>query len=180
MLSPADINDKQFATTRLKEGYDQQDVDDFLDRVQADYARLDDYAKRLEADNAVLRRKLAASSSEAPTAALPVAAPPSAIAERLLAAAEVAAEEHKDAAKVEADEIVREAGAKGAKIVEEAAEAAERLKSEGLAEKYRKIDELEAKERKLTAVVDKLVADGSQVRRALQAAVQSYDKETSL
>lgn len=177
MLSPADINDKQFATTRLKEGYDQQDVDDFLDRVQADYARLDDYVKRLEADNATLRRN----ASDAPTEVLrPVAAPPSVVAERLLAAAETAAEEHKAAARDEADEIVRDAGAKGAKVIEEATDAAERIKNEGLAEKYRKIDELEAKERKLTVVVEKLVADGSQVRRAMQAALQQYDKETTL
>lgn len=179
MLSPADINDKQFATTRLKEGYDQQDVDDFLDRVQADYARLDDYVRRLEADNATLRRN----ASEAPTEVLRLEtapAPPSVVAERLLAAAEQAATEHKAQAVADGDEIVREAGAKGSKIIEDATDAAERIKNEGLAEKYRKIDELEAKERKLTVVVEKLVADGSQVRRAMQAALQQYDKEVAL
>ena len=48
MLTPADINSKQFATTRLKEGYDQVDVDDFLDRVQADYEQLQATVHRLD------------------------------------------------------------------------------------------------------------------------------------
>lgn len=177
MLSPADINNKQFSTTRLKEGYDQTEVDDFLDRVHADYKALDEYVQRLEKDNAALRRV----ADSTPTQVLsPVPQQPSAVAEKLLAAAETAAKEFETEAKVKADEIVREAGAKGAKIVEEASDAAERIKSEGLAEKYRKLDELEAKERKLTAVVEKMVADGSQVRRAMQAAIQQYDKEVTL
>lgn len=177
MLSPADINNKQFATTRLKEGYDQTEVDDFLDRVQADYAALDDYAQRLKKDNDTLRRI----NDSAPTEVLrPVPQTPTAVAEKLLKAAEAAAKEFEDEAKAKADEIVREAGAKAARVVEEAAEAAERIKSEGLAEKYRKLSELEAKETALSVKVEKLVADGSQVRRAMQAAIQSYDKETSI
>lgn len=35
MLTPADIDSKQFATTRLREGYDQDEVDTFLDQVGA-------------------------------------------------------------------------------------------------------------------------------------------------
>jgi DivIVA domain-containing protein len=38
MILPADINRKQFGSTRLKEGYDQNEVDEFLDRVEEDYS----------------------------------------------------------------------------------------------------------------------------------------------
>lgn len=39
-LTPNDVLNKQFATTRLKEGYDQDEVDDFLDAVLAEFQRL--------------------------------------------------------------------------------------------------------------------------------------------
>lgn len=52
-LTPQDVQEKQFATVRLKEGYDMQEVDDFLDEVQAEL-------ERMQRDNDELRDKLAA------------------------------------------------------------------------------------------------------------------------
>src|SRR5687768_12181050 len=154
MLTPADINNKQFSTTRLKEGYDQNEVDSFLDAVQKDYEFLAAQVARLDEENRTLRRVNAA-NSEAPTAVLDIRPdPPSVVAQRLLEAAEQAAREHEAEGKARADDIVREAGGKAARIVEEAAEAAERMKSEGLAEKYRKVELLESKERKLQEAVN--------------------------
>src|SRR6201987_4511808 len=34
-LTPADVRNKQFSTTRLRPGYDEEEVDDFLDQVEA-------------------------------------------------------------------------------------------------------------------------------------------------
>jgi DivIVA domain-containing protein len=39
-LMPADVRNKQFATTRLRPGYDEEEVDDFLDEVEAEMERL--------------------------------------------------------------------------------------------------------------------------------------------
>ena len=51
-LTPADVRNKQFSTTRLRTGYDEEEVDAFLDEVEAE---LD----RLIQENEELRGKLA-------------------------------------------------------------------------------------------------------------------------
>jgi DivIVA domain-containing protein len=51
-LTPADVRNKQFSTTRLRPGYDEEEVDAFLDEVEVE---LD----RLLQDNEDLRAKLA-------------------------------------------------------------------------------------------------------------------------
>ena len=39
-LTPEDVRNKQFATVRFKEGYDLDEVDKFLDDVEAELLRL--------------------------------------------------------------------------------------------------------------------------------------------
>ncbi len=39
-LTPADVRNKQFSTTRLRPGYDEEEVDAFLDEVERELARL--------------------------------------------------------------------------------------------------------------------------------------------
>ena len=51
-LTPADVRNKQFSTTRLRPGYDEEEVDAFLDEVEVE---LD----RLIQENEELRSKLA-------------------------------------------------------------------------------------------------------------------------
>jgi DivIVA domain-containing protein len=51
-LTPADVRNKQFSTTRLRPGYDEEEVDAFLDEIEAE---LD----RLIQENEELRAKLA-------------------------------------------------------------------------------------------------------------------------
>ena len=51
-LTPADVRNKQFSTTRLRPGYDEEEVDAFLDEIEAE---LD----RLVQENEELRAKLA-------------------------------------------------------------------------------------------------------------------------
>ncbi|MGH3253687.1 MAG: DivIVA domain-containing protein, partial [Trebonia sp.] len=51
-LTPAEVRNKQFSTTRLRPGYDEEEVDAFLDEVEAE---LD----RLIQENEELRAKLA-------------------------------------------------------------------------------------------------------------------------
>lgn len=40
LLTPRDVHDKQFSTHRLIEGYDMDEVDDFLDRCAETILRL--------------------------------------------------------------------------------------------------------------------------------------------
>jgi len=47
MLTPADVQAKRFAETRLRRGYDELEVDDFLDEVAATLAALAEEIERL-------------------------------------------------------------------------------------------------------------------------------------
>src|SRR6478735_1294970 len=68
-LTPEDVSNKRFTPVRLREGYDMGEVDQFLDEVEAELARL-------TKENDDLRSKLSAaqsgSSPAAATAAIPV------------------------------------------------------------------------------------------------------------
>ncbi len=67
-LTPEDVANKQFTSTRLKPGYDETEVDEFLDEVEAELTRL-------YRENDELRSRLAAAGSGAPVEQAPVAAP---------------------------------------------------------------------------------------------------------
>src|SRR3954464_3663661 len=66
-LPPEDVQNKRFTTVRFKEGYDEEEVDAFLDEVEAEL-------RRLLGDNEQLRR--APKPAAAPAAPVPAPAPP--------------------------------------------------------------------------------------------------------
>src|SRR4051794_11249064 len=63
-LTPEDVSNKRFTPVRLREGYDMGEVDQFLDEVEAELARL-------TKENDDLRSKLSAAQSGAPVPAAP-------------------------------------------------------------------------------------------------------------
>jgi DivIVA domain-containing protein len=67
-LTPADVRNKQFSTTRLRPGYDEEEVDAFLDEVEVE---LD----RLIQENEELRSKLAESLRGGRTAVSALSSP---------------------------------------------------------------------------------------------------------
>ncbi|KAD3633262.1 DivIVA domain-containing protein [Arthrobacter yangruifuii] len=75
-LTPEDVVNKRFQPTKFREGYDQDEVDDFLDEIVVEL-------RRLNSENEDLRSQLAAAASgdnagESPAAAESVPAPVSA------------------------------------------------------------------------------------------------------
>src|SRR5579885_2950638 len=117
-LTPEDVHAKRFTTVRFKEGYDEEEVDAFLDEVETEL-------RRLLAENADLRTApRAAAAPEAPAAAPtpaapPVAAPveePNEAALRTLLMAQRTADEAIAQAKAEADQIVTAAKGRAASI----------------------------------------------------------------
>ncbi|MEJ3405995.1 DivIVA domain-containing protein [Rathayibacter sp. YIM 133350] len=70
-LTPEDVVNKRFQPTKFREGYDQDEVDDFLDEVVVEL-------RRLNQENDELRQRLAAAEArggEAPAAAAPAPVP---------------------------------------------------------------------------------------------------------
>ncbi len=152
-LTPEDVSNKRFTPVRLREGYDMGEVDQFLDEVEAELARL-------TKENEDLRSKLSAAhgaggtSSIAPvpipepepivekapepvTAPQPVIAAPS-VGESVVETIRVetvpdasnAAARLLEIATRNADELVEDAKNEADKIVGEARTKAERLESE--------------------------------------------------
>ena len=65
-LTPEDVVNKRFQPTKFREGYDQDEVDDFLDEIVVEL-------RRLNQENDELRKKLAEAGSSVPAST--VAAP---------------------------------------------------------------------------------------------------------
>ena len=73
-LTPEDVVNKRFQATKFREGYDQDEVDDFLDEVVVEL-------RRLNGENEELRQRLAAAEARAADAskAAPAAPAPAAV-----------------------------------------------------------------------------------------------------
>jgi len=96
VLRAEDVHDKQFKLVRNSTGYDMDEVDAFLDDVQAEITRLGDELQEVS-------DKLAAAASE------PRAENPSAAAARILEMAQRTADEYVADARSKADGMVSEA-----------------------------------------------------------------------
>jgi DivIVA domain-containing protein len=159
-LTPEDVSNKRFTPVRLREGYDMGEVDQFLDEVEAELARL-------TKENDDLRAKLSAAQgagasytppapepvkepepapvptpAPAPVAAAPAATPgletirvetvpeASNAAARLLEIATRNADELVDGAKNDADKIIGEARTKAERLEAESKSKADRMESD--------------------------------------------------
>lgn len=175
-LTPEDVSNKRFTPVRLREGYDMGEVDQFLDEVEAELARL-------TKENDDLRAKLAAAQSAGPAQAAspfaiapepepvvaptPVVAPEPVIAPVAAAPApetikvETVAEASNAAARLleiatrNADELVDMAKNEADRIVGEARTKAERLEIESKT----KADQLEAEARQRAQMLDSETAE---------------------
>ena len=181
-LTPEDVSNKRFTPVRLREGYDMGEVDQFLDEVEAELARL-------TKENDDLRSKLSAAQSGSPVsndlpaepkveerAPEPTPQPtpaPAPTPEPVAAAAassvetlrvETVPEASSAAARLleiatrNADELVEEAQNEADKIVGEARTKAERIDAESKG----KADRLEADARRRAEMLDGETAERRQ------------------
>jgi DivIVA domain-containing protein len=177
-LTPEDVSNKRFTPVRLREGYDMGEVDQFLDEVEAELARL-------TKENEDLRSKLSAAQgageSYAPPAPEPVKQPepeptpaPAPVAAPAPAPAvgggvetirvETVPEASNAAARLleiatrNADELVDGAKNEADKIIGEARTKAERLESESKA----KADRMESDARTRAQMLDSETAERRQ------------------
>src|SRR3954465_3506201 len=117
-LTPEDVQNKRFSTVRFKEGYDEEEVDAFLDEVEAELRRLLGENTDLRSSPAAAAPPIAAAPAPPPAAQPPPAPPPapppraapaedpSEAALRTLLLAQRTADEAIAQAKQEADQIV--------------------------------------------------------------------------
>lgn len=171
-LTPEDVSNKRFTPVRLREGYDMGEVDQFLDEVEAELARL-------TKENDDLRSKLSAAQGGAPVETAPqprveekapeptptptpepaapvvAASPVETIRVETVPQASNAAARLLEIATRNADELVEEAKNDADKIVGEARTKAERLESESKT----KADRLESDARTRAQMLDSETAE---------------------
>jgi DivIVA domain-containing protein len=175
-LTPEDVSNKRFTPVRLREGYDMGEVDQFLDEVEAELARL-------TKENDDLRNKLSAAQTAGGASAYepaatqqtpavqetapepepepaPVAAPvvPEVVRVETVPEASNAAARLLEIATRNADELVDQAKDEADKIIGEARTKAERLDSESKV----KADRLESDARTRAQMLDSETAERRQ------------------
>ena len=140
-LTPEDVSNKRFTPVRLREGYDMGEVDQFLDEVESELARLlkenDDLRGKLTAAQrgggasaeAAAPAEKAAEPAPAP-APVAAAAPREEIKVTTIGEASSAAARLLELATRNADEVVGEAKDEADRIIGAARTKAERLESE--------------------------------------------------
>lgn len=195
-LTPEDVVNKRFQSTKFREGYDQDEVDDFLDEIVVELRRLtqenDELRQRLVAADARIaelqRGGAAAAGMQAPAAApvvappapAPVAAPaPAFEAPSAPPAAEAAAdtnnllqlarrlhEEHVREGVVKKEQLIAEGEAEAARIVAEAANA-----------QQGQLQALEHERAALQRSVDELRTFEREYRQQLRTYIQSQLNE---
>jgi DivIVA domain-containing protein len=176
-LTPEDVSNKRFTPVRLREGYDMGEVDQFLDEVEAELARLtkenDDLRSKLSsaqgapvAEKAPERPKVEEKAPEPTPAPAPAPAPTPMVAASPVETIRVetvpeasnAAARLLEIATRNADELVEEAKNEADRIVGEARTKAERLESESKG----KADRLEADARTRAQMLDSETAERRQ------------------
>jgi DivIVA domain-containing protein len=164
-LTPEDVSNKRFTPVRLREGYDMGEVDQFLDEVEAELARLtkenDDLRSKLSSAQSgglaatdtyspPVQREPEPEPIPTPVPAAPVAEAPQTIRVETVPEASNAAARLLEIATKNADELVEDAKNQADKIVGEARTKAERLESEAKG----KADRLETDARARSQMLD--------------------------
>ena len=154
-LTPEDVVNKRFQSTKFREGYDQDEVDDFLDEVVVEL-------RRLTQENEDLKARLSGGETAAPVSAAPAKAAepvntPEPVAEPVAAvvpapvAAAPAAEVDETAGTTNLLQLARRLHEEH---VKEGAEKRDALIAEGHATAARVIAESEAKQRAQINILD--------------------------
>lgn len=164
LLTAEDVREKQFSKTKYREGFDQDEVDDFLDDVADTIEKLTVERDRLQDQLREMKGKEPDLAAEFLRAATDTTNPPSP--QNLLAMAQKLHDEYVKSGQEERDRIIFDAKTEADRIRARAErEAAERLQNLGSdrVELERKIDDLRRFERdyrsRLKAYLENLLGD---------------------
>lgn len=172
-LLPEDVVNKRFQQTKFREGYDQDEVDDFLDEIVVELRRLsaenDDLRSKLEAAEA----RLEGGESAAP--ARPVSTPAPAVVDDSSAAA--SANDLLTLARRLHEEHVREGVEKRDALIAEGHETATRLVAEAEATAKSQLSSLESEKSKLKSSIAELTGFEKEYRDKLRGFISTQLSE---
>lgn len=179
VLTPEDLFNKRFQTTKFRDGYDQDEVDDFLDEITEEFRRLIKENEELkqslvaaESRIAELQRSTGATPSVVATSPAPIApavvqAPDSdESTSSLLQLARKLHEEHVREGIEKRDQLIAEGHQTAARIVEEAETRGRQL-----------LVNAEAQERTVSQRIQDLKTFETQYRQSLKGYIESQLSE---
>ena len=173
-LTPEDVVNKRFQQTKFREGYDQDEVDDFLDEIVVELRRLTQENEELRAKLDALEARQGgapvAVSAPVPVVAAVVAPTPAPVSEdvdttssnNLLQLARRLHEEH-----------VREGVQKRDELIAEGHETATRLVLEAETTQRAALKKFESNKAQLITAIDELKSFESEYRQKLHAYISS-------
>ena len=191
-LPPEEVQNKEFTTVRLREGYDMQEVDDFLDEVETELSRLYRENDELREKLGAVTRGGSAAGSAAPVVEAPVepvreaptpppsagfapggSAEPSDAAAKVLALAQKTADDLVADAKSEAERLLSDARSRSEQMDSETRAKTSKLEAE--ARQRAESIESEVQERR-SEVFGKLEAEKADLERELET-LRSFERE---
>lgn len=152
MIDPHDIERVEFSTTRLKAGYDPDEVDNYLDRVADTLRSKNEQLNKANDEIVILRRRVAElerAANDTPTTQLPVitnspaSVVPSESAARLLELAQKTADDVIAQAQQNAVDITARADETARDIVNQATQEADQRRRAAEAKAYKAEQDLE-------------------------------------
>ena len=168
-LTPQDVVDKQFTVTKLRNGYDRDEVDAFLDEVEGELARLLTENARL----AMTSQAPAAAQAPAPQPAALSAGEPQEAALRTLLMAQRTADQAIAEAREEAAQAVATARDEAGTLMAQAQQRSAQVQQEVDARTSAALDQLRARQVELEARITDLRAFEREYRVRLKAYLQS-------
>ena len=156
-LTPEDVVNKRFQATKFREGYDQDEVDDFLDEVVVELRRLNQENDELRQRLAAAEARAADAGTSAPAAPAPAAvytepaAPPPTVAVPTQAPAQPQSELDEQTSTTNLLQLARRLHEEH---VREGIEKRDALIAEGHATAARVVAEAEAKQRQQMGILD--------------------------
>ncbi|MBF4591495.1 DivIVA domain-containing protein [Curtobacterium sp. VKM Ac-1395] len=204
-LTPEDVVNKRFQPTKFREGYDQDEVDDFLDEVVVELRRLtqenEELRQRLQAAESAPKPAAAAEPAPAPTpepepepapvAAAPEPAPVAAAAPtttvhpdedtegttNLLTLARRLHEEHVREGVEKRDALIAEGQAQAARLVSEAESKQRQIIADTENANRQRVQVLEGEQRQLEGKIDELRTFERDYRAQLKSYIQGQLNE---
>lgn len=167
MLTPDEIARKQFAASRLKKGYAEDEVDAFLELVERDWTAMLRRVEQLETELRAARQPIPAGEGE----------PSMDSVKTILMYAQQTADKIQADAEDESANIRVNATREAATLVNEAQEEAVQIRGAATAEASKRVDELNAEAGRLEGSVAALEARESAYRNLLMNALKSFESE---
>lgn len=170
-LTPEDVVTKEFQHVRFKDGFDPDEVDDFLDEVVVEWRKTVEENASLKAALEEARAGLSAAPADGGAA---VAGDASANSASIIALAQRLHDEHVAEGEAKHKELVSAGEQQQAKLLSEAQAEADRILGEANAKSHQEKVSLEAQKSKLEQAIKELREYEAQYRGQLKALIEKH------